>query len=97
MGKVFPPAYSFQMKEPGSEPIMVQGFEGWAPRGFDSRPRTTESGTTAGEPIWGRGPSKQNAWDALSRVQDRQGGLRMGSHRREAPSHRGPANGLGIH
>ena len=34
---------------------------------------------------------------ALCRVRDRQGGLRMGSHRREAPSHRGPANGLGTH
>ena len=53
MGEIFPLPYSFQMKEPGSEPIMAQGFEGWAPRGFDSRPRTTESGTTVGEPIWG--------------------------------------------
>ena len=53
MGKIFPPPYSFQMKEPGSEPITVQEFEGWAPRGFDSRPKTTESGTTMGEPIRG--------------------------------------------
>ena len=53
MGKIFPSAYSFQMKEPGSEPITVQGFEGWAPRDFDSRPRIIESGTTAGEPIRG--------------------------------------------
>ena len=53
IGKIFPTAYSFHMKEPGSEPITVQGFEGWAPRGFDSRPRITESGTTAGEPIRG--------------------------------------------
>ena len=53
MGKIFPVAYSFRMKEPGSEPITIQGFEGWAPKGFDSRPRITESGTTAGEPIRG--------------------------------------------
>ena len=97
MGKVFPPPYSFQMKEPSSEPITVQGFEGWAPKGFDSRPRIIESGTTTGKPIWGRDPSKQNAWDAQGHVRDRQEGLRMGSHRREAPSHRGPANGLGTH
>ena len=74
----------------------------WAPsllrsRGFDSCPRATESGATTGEPMRGRGPSKRNAWDALCRVRDRQGGLRMGSHRREAPSHRGPANGLSTH
>ena len=61
MGKIFPPPYSFQMKEPGAEPITVQGFEGWAPRGFDSHPRATESGTTAGEPIRGRDPSMRNA------------------------------------
>ena len=53
MGKIFPLAYSFHTKEPGSEPITVQGFEGWAPKGFDSRPRTMESGMTAGEPIRG--------------------------------------------
>ena len=40
------------MKELGTEPITVQGFEGWAPKGFDSHPRATESGTTAGEPTW---------------------------------------------
>ena len=65
-------AYSFRMKEPGSEAITIQGFEGWAPKGFDSRPRITESGMTTGEPIQGRGPSKRNAWDALCRVRDRQ-------------------------
>ena len=27
-------------KELGTEPVMVQGFEGWAPEGLDSRPRT---------------------------------------------------------
>ena len=52
----------------GIEPVTVQGFEGWAPEGFDSRPRATESGTTTGEPIRGRDPSKRNTWDALSRV-----------------------------
>ena len=52
-GRYSPPPYSFQMKEPGSEPITVQGFEGWAARGFDSRPRTIESGMTMGEPIRG--------------------------------------------
>ena len=57
-GGDIPPPYSFQTKELGAEPIMVQGFEGWAPKGFDSRPRATESGTTTGEPIRGRGPSK---------------------------------------
>ena len=71
IGKIFPTAYSFHMKEPGSESITVQGFEGWTPEGFDSRPRATESGTTMGEPVHGRGPSKAIAWDALSRVRDR--------------------------
>jgi len=31
------------------------------------------------------------------RVRDQQESIRMGSHRREAPSHRGPMNGLGTH
>ena len=97
MREISAPPYSFQVKEPGAEPITVQGFEGWAPKGFDSRPRATESGATAGEPVRGRDPSKRNAWDAQSRVRDRHGSLRMGSHRREAPSHRGLANGLGTH
>ena len=44
----------------GIEPVRVQGFEGWAPKGFDSCPRTTESGTTMGEPVHGRGPSKRS-------------------------------------
>jgi len=35
------------------------------------------------------------AWDALSRVRDQRGVLRMGSHRREAPRPRGQSNGLG--
>ena len=71
MGEISPPPYSFQVKERGAEPIMVQGFEGWAPKGFDSRPRATESGTTAGKPTRGQGPSKQNTWDTLSHVRDR--------------------------
>ena len=53
IGEIFPMAYSFHTKEPGSEPIMVQGFEGWAPKGFDSRPRATKSGMIMGEPIRG--------------------------------------------
>ena len=65
------PPDSFQAKELGTEPATVQGFEGWALRGFDSRPRATESGATTGEPIRGRGPSKRNAWDALCLVRDR--------------------------
>ena len=40
MGREYPPLDSFQMKELGTEPVMVQGFEGWAPKGFDSRLRT---------------------------------------------------------
>ena len=68
MGGEYPPPDSFQTKEVGAEPATVQGFEGWASEGFDSRPRAIESGTTAGEPTRGRGPSKQNAWDALSHV-----------------------------
>ena len=43
----------------GIEPVTVQGFEGWAPKGFDSRPRATESGTTMGEPALGRDPSRR--------------------------------------
>ena len=70
MGEISPPPYSFQVKEPGAEPITVQGFEGWAPKGFDSRPRATESGATVGKPVRGRDPSKRNAWDAQSRVRD---------------------------
>ena len=50
MGENIPPPYSFQVKEPGAEPVTVHGFVGWAPEGFDSRPRTAESGTTMGEP-----------------------------------------------
>ena len=95
MGEISPPPYSFQVKEPGAEPVTVQGFVGWAPEGFDSRPKTAESRTTMGEPIHGRDPSKRNAWDALSRVRDQQGVLRMGPHRREAPSPRGQSNGPG--
>ena len=79
----------------GTEPATVQRFEGWAIYGLDSRLRTTESGTTMGEPVHGRDPNKRNAWDALSHVQDQQGVLRMGSHRREAPSPWGQSNGPG--
>ena len=43
----------------GTKPITIQGYEGWAIQGLDSRPRTTESGTTMGEPVHGRGPNKQ--------------------------------------
>ena len=66
---------SFHAKELGTEPATVQGFEGWAPKGLDSCSRTIESGTTMGEPVHGQDPSKRNAWDALSRVRNRQGGL----------------------
>ena len=59
-------------------------------RGFDSRPRATESGTTSGRAYeWPR-PERTVARGVLSRVRDRQESIRMGSHRREAPSHRGP-------
>ena len=44
----------------GAESVTVQGFEGWTTEGFDSHPRTTELGTTMGEPIHGRGPSKRS-------------------------------------
>ena len=52
--------------------------------------------------LWGRAcewprPERAVARGVLSRVRDRQESIRMGSHRREAPSHRGPANGLGTH
>ena len=43
----------------GTKPITIQGYEGWAIQGLDSRPRTTESGTTMGEPVHGRGPGKR--------------------------------------
>ena len=59
MGGEYPPPDSFQTKELGIEPVTVQGFEGWAPEGLDSCPRTTELGMTMGEPVHGRGPSKQ--------------------------------------
>ena len=52
----------------GTKPVTVQGFIGWAPEGFDSCPRIAESGTTMGEPVHGRDPSKRNVWDALSHV-----------------------------
>ena len=45
----YPPPDSFQTKELGVEPVTVQGFEGWAPEGFDSRPKATESGMTSGQ------------------------------------------------
>ena len=59
MGREYPLPDSFQTKELGTEPVTVQGFEGWAPEGLDSRPRTIESGMTMGEPVHGRGPSKR--------------------------------------
>ena len=59
MEREYPPRDSFQTKELGTEPITVQRFEGWAPEGLDSRLRTTESRTTMGEPVHGRGPGKR--------------------------------------
>ena len=59
----------------GAEPVTVQGFEGWALEGLDNHPRTNgvrddyERART-----WPR-PKQAIAWDALSRVRDRQGGL----------------------
>ena len=53
------PRGSKKHDEKGTEPVTVQGFEGWATKGFDSRLRTTELGTTMGEPVHGRGPSKR--------------------------------------
>ena len=60
MGGEYPPPDSFQTKELGTEPVMVQGFEGWALEGLDSRPRTTELGTTMGKPVHGQDPSKRS-------------------------------------
>ena len=40
-----------QNKDKRPEPVTVQGFKGWAPRGLDSRPRAEESGTTTSEPV----------------------------------------------
>ena len=57
-GREIPPADYFRAKEPGAEPATVQRFEGWAVYGLDSRLRMTESGTTMGEPVHGRGPGK---------------------------------------
>ena len=59
MGGEYPLTDSFQTKELGVEPITVQGFEGWALEGLDSRLRTTESGMTMGEPVHGQGSSQQ--------------------------------------
>ena len=53
MGRGISPPDSFQTKELGTEPVMVQGFEGWASKGFDNRLRATELGTTTSEPIRG--------------------------------------------
>ena len=58
-GREIPPADSFRAKEPGTEPATVQRFEGWAIYGLDSHLRMTESGTTMGEPVHGRGPGKR--------------------------------------
>ena len=44
----------------GTEPVTVQGFEGWTTEGFDSHPRTTESRITMGEPVHGHGPTKRS-------------------------------------
>ena len=46
--------------EKSTEPITAQGFKGWAPEGFDSHPKTTESGTAMGEPVHGQGSSKRS-------------------------------------
>ena len=40
MGGEYPTPDSFQAKELGTEPVTVQGFEGWAPEGLDSHLRT---------------------------------------------------------
>ena len=60
-------------------------------------PGQQSQGRLRGEPTNGPGLNKQSFGGVLSRVRDRQESIRMGSHRREAPSHRGPANGLGTH
>ena len=39
MGGEYPPPDSFQMIELGTEPVTVQGFEGWALEGLDSHPK----------------------------------------------------------
>ena len=85
------------MQYRASSPLWSRGSKAGPPKGFDSRPRTTESGMIVGKPEHGQKPKQANAWGALSHVRDRQESIRMGSHRREAPSHRGPANGLGTH
>ena len=54
------PRGSEKCDKKGAEPVTVQGFEGWTTEGFDSHPRTTESWTTMGEPVYGRGPSKRS-------------------------------------
>ena len=51
--------HSEKSNKKGAEPVTVQGFEGWTTEGFDSHPRTTESGTTMGEPALGRDPSRR--------------------------------------
>ena len=75
MGGEYPPPDSFQTKELGTEPVMVQGFEGWAPEGVDSHPRTNRVRDDYGRArTWPR-PKQAIAWDALSRVRNWQGGL----------------------
>ena len=72
MGGEYPLADSFQAKEPGTEPVMVQRFEGWAPEGLDSHLRTNKVRVDYGQAcIWPR-PKQAIAWDALSCVQDQQ-------------------------
>ena len=41
-------------------PLRSRGSKAGPPKGFDSRPRTTESGTAMGEPVHGQGPRKRS-------------------------------------
>ena len=56
----FAPRDSEKHDEEGVKPVTVQRFEGWVIKGLDSRLRATESGTTMGEPVHGRGLGKRS-------------------------------------
>ena len=64
------PAPKIKTKRP--KPVTIQGFEGWAPKGFDSHPKTNRVRDDYGRAhTWPR-PKQANAWDAPGQVRDRQ-------------------------
>ena len=94
---IFPQSIPSRLRNWAPSPLWSRGSKAGPPKGLDSRPRTNRVRDNYGRArTWPR-PEQAIAWDALSRVRDRQGSLRMGSHRRETLSPRGQLNGPGTH